>query len=241
MIGTIANAAAIVVGGSAGVAARGQISAHNQRRIKVLLGAFTVYVGLSMTWTGMNGSFWQVLKQFGVVLVALMIGNATGRLLRLQRSLNRLGQFAKAQLTHAQTTTEHKFTEGFVTCTVLFCVGPLAILGSLQDGLKGDFKTLAIKSVMDGLATIAFAQTFGWGVILSALPVFVYQGTLTLGARALAPYLEEQAVLDPLYATGGMMLFTVALVILEIKKVQLADYLPSLVYAPLLAWGLRHM
>jgi uncharacterized membrane protein YqgA involved in biofilm formation len=239
VIGTILNATAIVAGGVLGSAVTRQISVENQRRIKILLGAFTVYVGLSMAVTSFGGSFWQIAKQFGIVLLSLMLGKLTGRLLRLQQSLNLLGQYAKRQFSEAQTGTEHRISEGFVTCTVLYCIGPMAVLGPLQDGLKGDIRILLIKSVMDGLATMAFVQSFGWGVILSAVPVFAYQGTITLCAKVLKPYIENQALMDPLYATGGLILFSVALVILELKKVELADYLPSLLYAPLLGWLLR--
>jgi hypothetical protein len=239
VIGTILNGVAILAGGIVGLTATKQISALGQRRIQVLLGAFTVYVGLSMTWSGLHGSFGQVAKQLGLVLLSLIMGKFIGQVLRIQRNLNRLGQFAKRQFAAAQSQSNPHFNEGFVTCTVLFCVGPMAILGSLEDGLRGDFKVLAIKGVMDGLATMAFAQTFGWGVMLSALPVVAYQGTITLSARVLAPYLENQALLDPLFATGGLMLFSVALVILEIKKIELSDYLPSLACAPLLTWVFR--
>src|SRR5262249_31214939 len=124
-----------------------------------------------------------------------------------------------------------------ITCSLLFCVGPMAILGALQDGLDGKYQTLAVKALMDGLATMAFVTTFGWGAMLSVVPVVAYQGTITLGARLLAPFLERQALLDSVNATGGMLVFCIALVILEIKKVELADYLPSLLVAPLLAWA----
>jgi uncharacterized membrane protein YqgA involved in biofilm formation len=115
-------------------------------------------------------------------------------------------------------------------------VAPMAVLGAVQDGLDGHWQTLGIKSVMDGFATMAFVSTFGWGVILSAVPVLAYQGTLTLAAHLLTPLLQERALLDPVNATGGLLVFCVALIILELKKIELADYLPSLVYAPLLAW-----
>lgn len=116
-------------------------------------------------------------------------------------------------------------------------MAPLGVLGALQDGLNGHWQALGIKSVMDGLATMALVSTFGWGVILSALPVLAYQGTLTLAARLLAPILQQNPLLlDSIQATGGLLVFCVALIILELKRIELADYLPSLVYAPLLAW-----
>ena len=110
----------------------------------------------------------------------------------------------------------------------------MAILGSLQDGLDGNWRTLGVKALMDGLATMALVSTLGWGVILAAVPVVAYQGTITLCARLLAPVLEKQALMDSVNATGGMLVFCLALIILDIRKVAVADYLPSLVIAPLL-------
>jgi uncharacterized membrane protein YqgA involved in biofilm formation len=123
-----------------------------------------------------------------------------------------------------------------VVCSVLFCAAPLAVVGSLFDGLTDNFKPLLIKSVMDGLATMAFTGMFGWSAILSVIPVIAWQGTLTLLAGSLLPFLARHGLIDSLNATGGLLIFTVSLIILELKKVELADYIPSLIYAPLLAW-----
>lgn len=238
--GTIINAAAIVAGGALGRVAARWLTPQRQTLIKFILGALTVYVGLSTTIKAFGGPLGQIGKQFGIMLLSLMIGNALGRLLRLQRGLNSLGRYARERFADAQQPGDgHKFSEGFVTCTLLFCVGPMAILGSLQDGLTGDFKLLAIKAVMDGLATVGFVAAFGWGAALAVVPVFVYQGTLTLLARWAAPYLENQALLDSINATGGMMIFSIALVVMELKRVELANYLPALAIAPLLTWWWR--
>jgi uncharacterized protein len=235
-LGTIINAIAIILGGIVGLAFKKSLSPANQMFIKLLLGVATVYIGLSMTWGAIGGGFGSALKQLGIVILALMLGNVTGKLLRIQRNLNRLGQYAKERFSKAQPGDANRFSEGFITCSLLFCVGPMAILGSVQDGLTGDFKTLALKGAMDGLATMAFVGTFGWGVMLAVIPVVAYQGTLTLLARGLAPYLEDPALLNSVSATGGLLVFCVALIILEIKRIELADYLPSLAYAPLLTW-----
>jgi hypothetical protein len=237
--GTILNAAAILAGGAAGLTLTKQLSTANQAALKVLLGVFTVYVGLSTTWQALHGGFVAGLKQLGIALLALTLGNLTGKLLRFQTSLNRLGQYARRQFSGTRPDTPNRFSEGFLTCSILFCVGPIAVLGSLQDGLSGNWRTLGIKAVMDGLATMAFVTTFGWGVMLSVVPVVAYQGTITLLARFLQPYLENQAVLDSINVTGGLLVFSIALIILELKKVPLADYLPSLVWAPFLTWLLR--
>jgi uncharacterized membrane protein YqgA involved in biofilm formation len=207
-----------------------------QQMLKLLLGALTVYVGLKTTWSSLTfeKGFWSVVKQMTIVIVAMSIGKLVGRLLHLQKGINHLGRYARERFEKSQTEQPSKFGEGFITATLLFCVGPMAILGSVQDGLSNNWHTLGVKALLDGLATMAFVATFGWGVILSVIPVVAYQGTITLCARLLAPYLENKAVLDSINATGGLLVFSIALVILEIKRVDLADYLPSLAVAPLL-------
>jgi uncharacterized membrane protein YqgA involved in biofilm formation len=235
--GTIINAAAIVAGGALGRVAARWLTPRRQAVIKVILGALTVYVGLSTTIKAFHGSLGQIGKQFGIMLLALMLGSALGRLLRLQRGLNHLGRYARERFASAQQPGDaHKFSEGFVTCTLLFCVGPMAILGPIQDGLNGDFKLLAIKAAMDGLATVGFVAAFGWGAALAVVPVFVYQGTITLLARWAAPQLQDQMLIDSISATGGMMVFSIALVVMELKRIELANYLPALAVAPLLTW-----
>ena len=239
MTGTILNAAAILMGGIVGLTASRQPSLAHQTALRILLGAFTVYAGLSATWQAVNGTFLQVLKQLTIVLLALMLGNLTGKLLRVQKSLNHLGQYAKQRISGARPGSPRRSSEGFITCSILFCVTPIAVLGSLQDGFTNNFKTLAVKSVMDGLATMAFVTTFGWGALLSVIPVIACQGTLALLARLAQPWLAKYSLLDPISATAGLLVFCIALIILELKKIELADYLPSLVFAPLLAWCWR--
>jgi uncharacterized membrane protein YqgA involved in biofilm formation len=112
----------------------------------------------------------------------------------------------------------------------------MAIIGSLEDGLTGQFKVLAIKSAMDGLATLAFVKPFGIGPIFAAIPVLAYQGTITLGAKSLQPFLADQVLLDSVNATGGLLILCISVVLLELQKVPLADYLPALVVAPVLTW-----
>jgi hypothetical protein len=240
MVGTIINAAAILGGGVVGLTVKRQMSHSHQSALKVLLGVFAVYVGLSATWQGLNGGFLQILKRLGIILVSLVLGNLTGKLLGIQKGLNQLGHYAKQKISEATPGSRGRFNEGFLTCSILFCVTPIAVLGSLQDGLCGNFKTLAVKAVMDGLASMAFVTTFGWGVMLSIIPVVACQGTITLLAKLAQPWLERYFLIDPVNATAGLLVFCVALIILELKKIELADYLPSLALAPLLAWFWRY-
>jgi len=234
MTGTIINAGAIIAGGIAGLTVARQIPFRYQTWIKHLLGVFTVYIGLSMTWAGLNGTWVQISKQMLIILVSLMLGKATGRLLRLQQLGNRLGQLARQAM--SRTPENRSWDDGFITGSVLFCVAPLAILGALQNGLAGSCRPLVIKAIMDGLTTLAFARTLGWSVMMSAIPVLAYQGTLTLLAQMAEPVLHQYTLLDSVIATDGLLVFCVSLVILELKRIELADYLPSLAYAPLLTW-----
>ncbi len=240
MIGVALNVAGILVGGLVGLVRPKPLSPTNESYLKVTLGAFTVFYGLRLTWLSLNGSFPHILKQLLIVMVALMLGKMTGRLLRLQKMSNRLGQGAKEQISAVKPADARQWSEGFKTCAVLFCAAPLAILGSVQDGLSGYFYPLAVKAAIDGLATMGFVRLFGWGAILAALPVLAFQGTITLACgQFLKPALEARGLVDPVNAAGGLLVFCVALIILELKRIELADYLPSLVFAPLLACVFR--
>lgn len=233
MTGTLINSAAILLGGFLGLKASRQFSLPAQTRIKLGLAAFTIYAGMSMIWAGIGGPFGAVVKQLGIAMLALVLGNVLGALLRLQDGMNRLGQYAKERIAAASPADANRFSEGFVTCTLLFCVGPMAILGAIEDGTRGNFRILAIKAVLDGLAAMGFAATFGPGVLLAALPVLAYQGTITLAANGLANHLHDDALLNSIRVTGGLVVMCIAVVILDLRKVPLANYLPSLVLAPL--------
>ena len=240
MIGTALNVAGILIGGVAGLVRRKPLSPPREIYVKVALGAFTVFYGLRLTWMSLNGSFPQILKQLLITVLALTLGRMTGRLLRLQKLSNRLGREARERIAAAKPADPRQLSEGFKACAALFCAAPLAILGSVQDGLSGYYYPLAVKAVIDGLATMGFVSLFGWGVMLAALPVLAFQGTITLVCtQFLIPALETRGLVDSVNATGGLLVFCVALVILELKKIELADYLPSLAFAPLLAWVLR--
>ncbi len=240
MIGTLVNVGGILVGAGIGLTGRHQLSPERESFFKIALGVFTVYYGLRLTWLSINGSALQVAKQLLVMLLALMLGKLTGHLLRIQSLSNHIGRSARNRIEAATTTKldpRQRAPEGFKACTALFCAAPLAIIGSVQDGLSAYFAPLVIKAVMDGLAAMGFVRLFGWGVALAAIPVLALQGTITLlCGNFLKPFLLNHSLLDPFNAVGGMLVFSVALVILGLKKIELADYLPSLVFAPVLAW-----
>jgi uncharacterized membrane protein YqgA involved in biofilm formation len=236
MTGTLLNAVGILLGGILGLTLKQPWTPAAQLAMKGLLGVATVYVGLRAVWLSLGGGFWMVGKQLIILVLALTLGRITGRWLRLQKGMNRCGQFARDKFARANPDSPQRFGEGFMTCTVLFCVAPLAILGAVQDGLGGQWQALAVKAVMDGLATMAFVKAFGWGAMVSAIPVVSFQGTVSLTARLAAPFLGAHGVLDSINTAAGMLVFCVALLILDIRRIEVGDYLPSLAFAPLLTW-----
>jgi hypothetical protein len=237
MTGSILNAVGIIIGALAGLSGK-RLSPANQSWLKTALGAFAAFAGLHLVWAGLNGSFRQICGQILVALAALILGRPLGRLLRLQKISNRLGRFARLRIAAVTPAAKPPWSDGFNTCTALFCAAPLAILGSVADGLAGDFLPLAVKAVMDALAAMSFTAMFGGGgVALSALPVFAWQGTLTLlCAGYAAPFLLQHHLLNPVTVVAGLQVVFVSLVIFEARKIELADYLPALALAPLLAW-----
>lgn len=173
-----------------------------------------------------------------ILLLALLFGGVTGELLHIEDRIRRLGEWAERRLT-GKSASGSDFVRGFVTTSILFCVGPMTILGCFQDGLTGNFQLLAVKSTLDGISSIAFASALGWGVLLSAGTVLVVQGSLTLGARWLQPLLGDPAMQAEIFAAGGVMMLALGLRLLELKPIRVGNLLPALAYAPLLVLVFR--
>jgi uncharacterized protein len=234
MIGAAINSAGIVAGGICALAIKRPVPDRFQLAAKVLLGIYTVWLGLQLTWKSLNGSVAQILKELCIVMLAMSLGKFAGRLLRLQDASNSIGQYATRSM--AANEKGKRFGDGFLLATALFCFGPLGILASVQEGLNGFSPLFVVKAGMDGLATMAFCATFGWGVLVAAIPVLAFQGLLIRCMELLEPALHNQPwpLLDSINATDGLLIFCVALIVLEIRKVRVAEYLPSLILAPLL-------
>jgi uncharacterized membrane protein YqgA involved in biofilm formation len=240
MIGTAINVAGILAGGIAGLVRGNQLSPAQESFFKVMLGVFTVFYGLRLTWMSLSGSVLHVLAQLGIAVLALTAGKLVGKLLGLQNFSNRLGRKATETIAAAAGNTQPRGSKGFKVCASLFCAAPLGVLGAVQDGLSGYVYPLAVKGVMDGLATMGLARVFGWQVMLAAVPVLALQGTITLVCRRwVGPWLEYHQLLESVNCVGGLLVFSVALVILQLKKIALAEYLPALVFAPALTWAVR--
>jgi uncharacterized membrane protein YqgA involved in biofilm formation len=238
-MGTILNAIAIIGGGVIGWLRPQFISAPRQLWLKQVLGVLLVYLGLNQVWRGWNGSWGQATWQFLLVLVAMILGKLAGKLLCLQRAMNGLGQYAKVQCTEPSPAARHPVSSGLCTCTILFCAQPLAILGGIQEGLLAGCAVLAVKAVMDGMTTAALIRPLGWSSVIAAIPVVLYQGGLTYLVWQVQPWLHDHDLVDSVNLVAGLLVFSVALVVLGLKKIELGDYLPSLVLAPLFTWWWR--
>jgi len=166
------------------------------------------------------------------VMGAMLLGGILGELLRIHDGLERLGGFLQSLLPPGK---RGRVAEGFVTASLVFCVGPMAILGSFQDGISGDFRLLSVKSVLDGFASVAFSAGLGWGVPFAGLTVLLYQGGLTLFAGLFAGILTEPMIHE-MTAAGGLIIVGIGIKLLELKEVRLASFLPALAVAPLIVF-----
>jgi len=246
-IGAFLNALGILLGGLFGLARREPLSARAQIYFRNTLGAATVFFALRLVWVSMHGTFLPCLKQLFLAVLAVVLGNLLGKLLRLQKLSNRLGRFATRLMSSADANSPRKIADGFCACTILFWAAPLGLLGAVADGLSGYFYLLAVKAVMDGLAMASFVKMFRWPAALSAIPVFALLGFINLVCQIYAlPFLNSHQLVDSSFqlvdsvnAAAGLVACTVALVIFESRKVELANYLPALAVALLLAWLLK--
>jgi len=224
MIGTILNTAAILIGSALGLLMGSRIPEKLRETVLHCLGLFTLAVGLKMFLETQNAL---------IVLGSLVLGAIIGELLHIEDGLARLGSWLQSRVPYRQAhEASLQFSHGFLTASLLFCIGPIAVLGSIQEGLHGDYQLLAVKSVLDGLASVAFAASMGAGVVFSAIPLFLYQGGITLLA-AMFEKIVTDAMLSELTATGGVLMMAIAISsILEIKKIRTGNLLPGIFLAP---------
>ena len=235
--GTALNMAAILVGSGLGVALGSRLPERTRVTVTDALGLVTLVIGgLNVAALG-DDDFRRAVGESGTLLVvlgALLIGGITGSLLRLEARLEGVGAWLQRRLSREGAGAGRaRFVEGYVSASLVFVVGPLAVLGSLSDGLGRGIDQLALKSTLDGFASLAFAASLGWGVAASALSVGLVQGLLTL-AGALLGGLLPASLVSSLTATGGVLLLGVGLRLLAVKAVPVGDLLPALVVAPAL-------
>jgi uncharacterized membrane protein YqgA involved in biofilm formation len=235
--GTAVNVATVLVGSGVGVLIGHRLPARTRDVVTDGLGLVTLLIAAlsasAVTAAGLSravGSAAPVL----IVLGSLLVGGIVGSLLRIEDRLESFGGWLQRRLVSGSASAERRrFVEGFVAASLLFCVGPLTVLGSLSDGLGNGTEQLFLKSTLDGFAALAFASSFGWGVAASAITVATVQGTLTVLGALLGQLLPQAHVLA-LTATGGLLLVGVGLRLLRLKAVPVGDLLPALLVAPLL-------
>jgi|GEM_PF-575728 len=227
--GTIINATAIVLGSGLAMLSRKDLSESKQQKIKLALGCFAMVVGTHLIWTSMHGGVLRHGKQMLILFAAITLGNILGMILGIQKTLNRLAEYAKNQFERPDQANAFKLT------SALFCLTPFAIIGAALDGISGNYSVLLIKAVMDGVAAHSFTRIFGKSVILSAIPVLALQGNLALFGRWLGNAHLSTHMIEGITGACGIMVFTSLVLIVGVGKPRLADYLPSIVVAAFLA------
>jgi hypothetical protein len=228
LIGTVINVGAVLAGTALGVLVGDRLPDRVRETVFHALGLVTLLIGVANGLEAFGPELSGVTRGSVVIILgSIMAGGIVGELLRIESGLNRLGESLKARFGRGQA----RFTEGFVVASLVFCVGPLTILGSIEAGLSGSVELLGVKSLLDGFAAMAFASGLGWGVGFSAITVLVYQGILTLSASATANVFSP-AVVAALTAAGGVLIMGIGLRLLDLREVRVANLLPALILAP---------
>ncbi len=233
-LGTVINLVAIVVGSSLGIAAGSRLKKKAQKSITDILGLITLLGAVSALIPLWSDGFISALPKGApllVVLLTMLIGGFIGTALKLESRLDTFGETLRKKF---RASKESPFVEGFVTASLLFLIGPLAILGSISDGMSQGIDQLILKSSLDFFASMAFASTLGWGVAASIIPLGIYQGSWTL-IGWLAGNVLDQYQIDAMTICGGLMLVGIGLRLLDIKKIAAANLLPALIFAPIVA------
>lgn len=240
--GTIANVLAIAAGGSLGLLAKGGLKEHYQDGILKALGLATLFIGASGALAGMLTTEGGVIASSGtretlVMILALALGALVGEFIDLDRRMEQLGAWLKAK---ADRGGDSQFIQGFVTASLTVCIGAMAIVGSIQDGLTGDAATLYTKSILHFMIVMIFASIYGKGAIFSALPVGVFQGIVTLCAGLLAPVFSDTVIAN-LSCLGNMLIFCVGINLCFGTKFKVANLLPALVLGPVFQWAVSFL
>ncbi|HLE29086.1 MAG TPA: DUF554 domain-containing protein [Anaerolineales bacterium] len=233
MTGTFLNIIAVLIGGSLGTLFGARLPERIRESVLWALGLFTIALGAKMTFDSHNAL---------ITLGSVLLGGLLGEWWRIDEGLKRFGGWLEARFNRsASAESTARFIRGYVSASLIFCVGPMTILGAIQDGLKGDFQLLAIKSVLDGFAALAFSASLGIGVMFSVITIFLYQGALSLLAGQ-ADRLLTTPMIDEMTAVGGLLVMGIGFsALLELRPIRVANYLPALVVAPVVVAVLRQL
>ena len=225
-IGTVVNVATISLGSGLGWAIGKRMPERISEIVLQGIGLVVVVVGVQMALTSRSAA------QFSIVIVSMVLGAVSGELINIERGLNRLGQAIEWWV--ARRFGPNPITKAFVASSLLFLVGPMAILGGIQDGLLGDPSLLLIKSGLDGIVSIAFTASLGIGTFFSTLPIAIYQGAWTLIGMVAGDFVNDSAV-EALTATGGLVVMGIGLNLLQVTQLRLGNFLPALLFAGAIA------
>lgn len=222
MIGTLMNAAAIITGGTIGQCLKKGIKDRYKNTIMQAISLSVILIGIRSALHATD-----LLE----VIVCMAVGGLLGEVLRIEDKIEALGAYAEKRFSRSGNGG---FAKGFVTASLVFCVGSMAIVGSLESGLSGNHDTLFAKSLLDGITSVVFASTFGTGVIFSALPVLLYQGAITMGASLLKPFLTPD-VIAQMSGVGGLLIAAIGINMLNVAHIKVGNMLPA-IFMPLAAF-----
>jgi hypothetical protein len=224
LLGTVVNTLAIAGGSLIGLMFRGRIPVAYHQTVLHAIGLAVMLIGIT-----------SALKSGDILLIifSLAIGSVAGEYIGIEKWLEKLGSWLNTRL----SKSENEITRGFVTASLLYCVGSMAIVGSLESGLFGNHQTLYAKSILDGVASVIFASSLGWGVLFSAIPVLIYQGALTLSASVMKPFLTP-LVVDQMSAVGGLLILAIGINLLELKKINVGNMLPA-IFVPMIYFAIK--
>lgn len=220
-IGTLINVITVIVGSSIGILLRNRLNDQYKNIILQGVGILTMVIGMQMALKTNN-----IL----IILASVLIGGLFGQAVKME---DRIESFADKIKSRFASKEDIYFSEGFITASIIFCVGPMTILGSINDGLRGDIDLLAIKSVLDGFTALALTASFGIGVMISVFTIIIIQGGITFSAVFIDQFLNAMMI-NEMTAVGGVLIIGIGFVILDIKKIKVATFLPSILFAPVI-------
>lgn len=228
-LGTVINCAAVIVGSLLGILIKGGLPKRFEDTIFSAVGLAVMFIGLGGAVSGlMTISDGALATQYtmGMVL-SLVLGAIVGEALDIETRLDHVGEWIKGKM--PARLAGKTFVDGFVTASMLFCVGAMAVVGSLEDGLNGDYTILAAKSVLDGISSLLFAASLGFGVAMSVIPLAIYQGSITLLAQFVRPYLTDQLI-SQMSCVGSVLIFAIGINMIFGKKVKVGNLLPAIIF-----------
>lgn len=226
MLGTIVNTAAIIFGSIVGLLCHGGIPDKYNKTVMKAIGLSVILIGIMNALKNEN---------LLLVIISLVVGSLIGEYLKIEDRLDNLGLWIESKFTR----NTNNISQGFVTSSLLFCVGSMAIIGPLQSGLTGNHEILYAKSVLDGITSIIFTSSLGLGVIFSSIPVLLYQGCITIAASFLEPFLTL-SVINDMSAVGGLLIMALGLNMLELQQIKVGNMLPA-IFIPLIYYMLKIM